>query len=103
MVLVVAIFLLTLVGLTLYLYVADAFHSISLRPTCPVCCLYSIALVCDDPRDRADSAFLRWLLSFASGKMIDIAVTPALHHLLTASNLYTSRSGNARQAQKIIP
>jgi hypothetical protein len=41
-------------------------------------------------------------LSFASGKMIDIAV-PTLHHLLPASNLYTSRSGNARQAQKIIP
>jgi hypothetical protein len=32
MVLVVAIFFLTLVGLTLYLYVAGAFNTISLRP-----------------------------------------------------------------------
>jgi hypothetical protein len=32
MVLIVAMFLLTLVGLTLYLYVAGAFHIIHLRP-----------------------------------------------------------------------
>ncbi|MEP6959422.1 MAG: hypothetical protein ABI980_11895 [Nitrospirota bacterium] len=32
MVLIVAMFLLTLVGVTLYLYVAGAFHTIHLRP-----------------------------------------------------------------------